>query len=79
MSDMVAINDEAEDKLHGMGAQEWASCIAGAITVGKYRELLQKAGFQDITCFDESPVLEETCCSKENLVKSVAWLAEKPR
>jgi len=79
VSDMVATSSQAEDKLHGMGTEEWASCIAGAITVDKYRELLQKAGFQDISCFDDNLASGETCCSKENLVKSVAWLAKKPR
>jgi len=79
VSDMVATSDKAKDQLHRKDPEEWASCIAGAITVDEYRELLQRAGFQDISCLDETLTSDVTCCSKESLVKSVSWLATKLR
>jgi arsenite methyltransferase len=77
VSDMVATNSKAKDQLHHGDPEEWASCIAGAITVDEYRELLQRAGFQSISCLDENLPSDVSCCSKESLVKSVSWLAAK--
>jgi arsenite methyltransferase len=78
VSDMVATSDKAKDQLHHGDPEEWASCIAGSVTIDEYRELLQRAGFQGISCHDENLGSGVTCCSKENLVKSVSWLAAKP-
>jgi arsenite methyltransferase len=77
VSDMVATSDRAKDQLRHGDPEEWASCIAGAITIAEYRELLQRAGFQGISCLDENLTSNVTCCSKESLVKSVSWLAAK--
>jgi arsenite methyltransferase len=78
VSDMVATSDKAKNELRHGDAEEWASCIAGAVTIDEYRELLQRAGFQGVSCLDENLTSDATCCSKESLVKSVSWLASKP-
>jgi SAM-dependent methyltransferase len=79
VSDMVSSSDQVKDQLRHLGPEEWASCIAGAITVNEYRDLLEKAGFQGISYLDETPTSNETCYSKESPVKSVSWLAAKPQ
>ena len=75
VSDMVAtikVNTELIDP------NEWAACIAGAITIEEYQDLLQKAGFQNVRYLDENAPIDQTCCSEGLPVKSVAWLAVKP-
>lgn len=78
----IAISDMiATCKTPNKGAvdlQEWAACIAGAITIDEYKELLENTGFREIEYLDESSGAGEACCSSILPVKSVTWLATKP-
>jgi len=74
VSDMVASSKFTQP----IDSDEWAECIAGAVTMEEYGRLLQEVGLQKIKPLDESPALPESCCSGGVTVKSVAWLAEKP-
>ena len=58
--------------------EEWAACIAGAVTMDEYRGLLEKAGFVGIEGTDESHPINEEMTSKGLQVKSVTWKATKP-
>jgi len=70
ISDMVALSKPAKDAR--FDADEWAACIAGAITVGEYEKLLNESGFDDIKYLEEG-----SCCPTSLPVKSVTWLARK--
>jgi ubiquinone/menaquinone biosynthesis C-methylase UbiE len=70
ISDMVA-NDQAT-KRKIASVDEWAACIAGAVTTQEYRQLLTDAGFKNINATTEGATLEEP------RVHSVTWLATKP-
>ena len=37
-------------------ALSWAGCIAGALTIDQYKELLAAAGFQDIEVDSQAPL-----------------------
>jgi arsenite methyltransferase len=74
ISDMVATDRSKKE----IDYEEWAACIAGAITTGEYRALLQQAGFQDIWYSDENHSINDSCCSMNIPAKSVTWLATKP-
>jgi arsenite methyltransferase len=74
ISDMVATGVSKKE----IDYEEWAACIAGAITTDEYRALLQQTGFEDIYCADESHSINESCCSMNIPAKSVTWLATKP-
>lgn len=79
----IAISDMiATKKLEGpVDPDQWAACIAGAVTSQEYEQFLQQAGFQEIRHSDENYVEDSessTCCSSEALpVKSVKWLGIK--
>jgi arsenite methyltransferase len=75
VSDMVATSSARKELID---PDEWAACIAGAVTVDEYKNLLEKAGFREIRHFDENAPIDQTCCSQGLPVKSVAWLAVKP-
>jgi len=73
VSDMVATgNSQGEIKL-----EEWAACIAGAVTWNEYRNLLDKSGFIEIEGTYESHPLDEEAMYKGK-VKSVTWTGNKP-
>jgi arsenite methyltransferase len=73
VSDMVATTKFTQP----IDPDEWAECIAGAVTMEEYGKLLQEAGFQNIRHLDESSPVAEKCCSDGIPVKSVAWFATK--
>lgn len=75
ISDMVATTAA---KSHIVNPDEWAACIAGAITSEEYRDILEKSGFKEIEALDEAHPINDECCSKGIPVKSVTWLATKP-
>ncbi len=75
ISDMVATDKRSENR--AINPEDWAACIAGAITLDEYKELLKKTGFQDIKYLEEGICSDETCCSMSSPVKSVTWLASK--
>ena len=76
ISDMVST---AGAKKQNINPDEWAACIAGAITSEEYRDVLEKSGFDDIKASDETHSINDECCSKGIPVKSVAWSATKSR
>ena len=78
----IAISDMiATKKLEGaIDPEQWAACIAGAVTLEEYEQLLREAGFGEIRHLDENYTIESesSCCSTETLpVRSVTWLATK--
>lgn len=73
ISDMVATQAGGKE----IKPEEWAACIAGAVTFEEYRGLLEKTGFLDINAFDESHPINQECMSKGLQVKSVTWHARK--
>jgi len=76
----IAISDMiATKKLEGaVDPEQWAACIAGAVTLEEYRQFLQEAGFKEIFHLDEDYTSDSSCCSTETLpVRSVKWLATK--
>jgi len=73
VSDMVA-TQEARKLIK---PEEWAACIAGAVSWEEYRSLLEKAGFVDIEGSDESHPINQEMMSKGLRVKSVTWKATK--
>jgi arsenite methyltransferase len=74
VSDMVATQEGR--KL--IKPEDWAACIAGAVTWDEYRSLLEKAGFANIEGTDESHPINQEMMSKGLQVKSVTWKATKP-
>jgi SAM-dependent methyltransferase len=74
VSDMVATQGGRKE----VKPEEWASCIAGAVSSEEYRSLLIDAGFVDIKGTDESHPINQEMVSKGLPVKSVTWNATKP-
>lgn len=74
VSDMVA-TQEARKVIN---PEEWAACIAGAVTFDEYRSILEKAGFVNIEGSDESHPINQEVTMKGLDVKSVTWKATKP-
>lgn len=74
VSDMVATQEDRKE----VNSEEWAECIAGAVTFNEYRGLLEKSGFIGIEGSDESHPINDEMASKGVQVKSVAWKATKP-
>ena len=74
ISDMVATSKSKKE----IDYEEWAACIAGAITTDEYSALLQQTGFRDIQYADENHSINDSCCSMSIPAKSVTWWATKP-
>ena len=74
ISDMVASQEGKRE----IKPEEWAECIAGAVTFQEYKDILEKTGFREITALDESHPINEKMMSKGLQVKSIAWMAKKP-
>jgi ubiquinone/menaquinone biosynthesis C-methylase UbiE len=74
VSDMVATQEGRRE----VKPEEWAACIAGAVTSQEYRRLLVDAGFMNIEGTDESHPINQEMISKSIPVKSVTWKATKP-
>jgi arsenite methyltransferase len=74
VSDMVAIREVKKM----IKPEEWAACIAGAVTFNEYKSILEKAGFVNIEGSDESHPINQEATSKGFDVKSVTWKATKP-
>lgn len=74
VSDMVATQGGRKE----VKPEEWASCIAGAVSWEEYRNLLVDAGFVDVKGTDESHPINQEMASKGLPVKSVTWNATKP-
>ena len=74
VSDMVATQEGRRE----VKPEEWASCIAGAVSWQEYRSLLVDAGFVSIEGTDESHPINQEMISKSLPVKSVTWKATKP-
>ncbi len=74
VSDMVA----TQKGLKVINPEEWAACIAGAVTLDEYRAILEETGFTDISASDETHPINEDIAYKQLHVKSVAWTAVKP-
>jgi arsenite methyltransferase len=75
VSDMVSTAPETK---RAIKPEDWAACIAGAVTTTEYESLLNGAGFQNVKHVEENSPLNETCCEQGLQVKSVGWLAIKP-
>jgi len=75
ISDMIATKKPEGER--AVDPEEWAACIAGAVTLEEYEGFLREAGLQDIKHLDENYSMD-SCCSTEIPVKSVTWLATKP-
>jgi arsenite methyltransferase len=74
VSDMVATQETKKV----IKPEEWAACIAGAVTFNEYRSILEKAGFVNIEGSDESHPINQELAMKGLDVKSVTWKATKP-
>jgi len=74
ISDMVATSAAKKD----IKPEEWAACIAGAVTIQEYKSVLQETGFRDIQALDEAHPINEEVISEGLQVKSVSWTALKP-
>jgi SAM-dependent methyltransferase len=74
ISDMVATQEGRKVS----DPDEWAACIAGALTFDEYKGILEKTGFLDINALDESHPINEEMMSKGLQVKSIAWMGKKP-
>jgi ubiquinone/menaquinone biosynthesis C-methylase UbiE len=74
ISDMVATTESKKI----IKAEEWAECIAGAVTFKEYKDILEETGFSDIKALDETHPINEEMMSKGLQVKSIAWMAQKP-
>jgi ubiquinone/menaquinone biosynthesis C-methylase UbiE len=74
ISDMVATQEARKI----IKPEEWAACIAGAVTSEEYKDILERAGFKDIKTLDETHPINQEMASKGLHVKSVAWTARKP-
>ena len=74
VSDMVATQGGRKE----IKPDEWAACIAGAVTVNEYKGILEKAGFTEIEGRDESHPINQEMESKRLSVKSMTWKATKP-
>jgi len=74
ISDMVA-TQEAKKIIQ---PDEWAACIAGAVTFEEYKGILEETGFKEIQALDETHPINEEMISKGLQVKSIAWMAQKP-
>jgi ubiquinone/menaquinone biosynthesis C-methylase UbiE len=74
VSDMVATQETKKV----IKPEEWAACIAGAVTFDEYRSILEKAGFVNIEGSDESHPINQEVTMKGLDVKSVTWKATKP-
>jgi len=75
ISDMVA-TQEAKKIIK---PEEWAACIAGAVTFNEYRGILEETGFRNIQALDETHPINEEMASNGLHVKSIAWTARKSR
>lgn len=73
ISDMVATETSREV----IKPEDWAACIAGAVTFEEYRSILEKTGFISIKPYDESHPINQEMISKGLQVKSVTWHATK--
>ena len=74
VSDMVA----TQESKRTVKPEEWAACIAGAVTFREYKNILEETGFVDIRAFDEMHPINDEMAAKGLQVKSIAWLAQKP-
>ena len=74
ISDMIA-NQESRKIIN---PEEWAACIAGAVTFREYKGILEETGFREIKALDETHPINEEMMSKGLQVKSIAWMAQKP-
>jgi ubiquinone/menaquinone biosynthesis C-methylase UbiE len=74
VSDMVATQEGRKI----IKPEEWAACIAGAVTFKEYRGILERTGFLDIKGLDESHPINQEMMSKGLQVRSVTWIAAKP-
>jgi ubiquinone/menaquinone biosynthesis C-methylase UbiE len=74
ISDMVATQETKKI----IKPEDWAACIAGAVTFKEYKEILEETGFRDIKALDETHPTNEEMKSKGLQVKSMAWMAQKP-
>lgn len=74
ISDMIATRKERKV----IKPDEWAACIAGAVTIDEYRGILEKTGFLDINALNESHPINQEMKSKDIKVKSITWMATKP-
>jgi len=74
ISDMVA----TQESRTVIKPEEWAACIAGAVTFKEYKSILEETGFINIEALDEMHPINEEMISKGLQVKSVAWMAQKP-
>ena len=74
ISDMVATTKDRGI----IKPEEWAECIAGAVTFDEYKGILEETGFKEIQAVDERHPINEEMISKGLKVKSIAWVAQKP-
>ena len=74
ISDMVATQETKKI----INPEEWANCVAGAVTLKEYRDLLEETGFRQIEALNERHPTNEEMKAKGLQVNSVAWMAQKP-
>lgn len=74
VSDMVATQEGRKE----IKPEEWAACIAGAVTFNEYKGILEKTGFTEIEGSNEPHPINQEMESKRLSVKSMTWKATKP-
>jgi hypothetical protein len=57
---------------------EWSACVAGAINVNTYLDLLREAGFEDVCAVDKASAAEFTGISEQARLISARVTARKP-
>jgi ubiquinone/menaquinone biosynthesis C-methylase UbiE len=56
----------------------WSACVAGAINVNHYLDLLREAGFEDVRAVDKASAAEITGISEQARLISARITARKP-
>ena len=56
----------------------WSACVAGAINVNHYLDLLREAGFEDVRAVDKASAAEITGISEQARLISARIMARKP-
>lgn len=76
VSDIVT--EGALPRHEGVDLSEWAACVAGAIDVNAYLDLLRAAGFEDARAVDKVSAAEITGLADATRIVSARITARKP-
>lgn len=74
ISDLVASKEMDE---HSVDAEDWCSCIDGALTKENYLNSIREAGFTNVEVLDEKPYIEMGNSSDDRKISSLVVKAIK--